>query len=505
MRALRFSLSSTWLAIPLAGCASVLVGAFVFWLAQQEGAAFIFALLFLAGAATAGFAYAWLRERDALSPLVLVCVFNVLTFGVGAVYAWFNPIGKEFNSPLYGDHSMLPWAVLLGAVALALFVAGYAWNPLRGITRRIPAPPRLDPAAAPWLMVGLLLCVGWVSRFFLIATGRYFHTTTTEVTSTGSSWFILVMASLPILCVAVLGAFAYLAPDAERRRQIRLAFWLLLAFEVAWSFPTAERAQLVNLAIILIAVHYYGTGRLPKWRLLTVGALLMVVVFPFLSAYRARGYQSDPAKHLRAAQEATFSNTTPSKTLTRGVEATVQRFSGVTSMVIVFDSDRKFFARAPGETLSWIPLGFVPRALYPAKEDPGLFGNEFGRTHGLVQPHDRVTSISTTQPGELYLNFGWLGVVLLMPVVGGAYRLLSEYLRERRKEPAALALYAVIAWQVIGAQEVLLALGPVSIFKALLVDVFALWAVTRVMPSLQPAISRHRGGASPLAGSAGVA
>jgi hypothetical protein len=67
-----------------------------------------------------------------------------------------------------------------------------------------------------------------------------------------------------------------------------------------------------------------------------------------------------------------------------------------------------------GSTLAAIPLAFVPRILMPDKQTvtaEQLYNHLIG--HGSDD-----TYISLTHLGELYWNFGWLGVLLGMPLIG---------------------------------------------------------------------------------------
>jgi hypothetical protein len=136
----------------------------------------------------------------------------------------------------------------------------------------------------------------------------------------------------------------------------------------------------------------------------------------------------------------------------------------------------------PGETLQWAAQAVVPRALFGSKHDPGTFGNDFGRAYGVVLPVDHRTSYAVTQPGELYLNFGVLGILFGMPVIGGLFRVLSSYLRERGTDPLAMAIYASLGWAIVNGEESIVAVGLVGIFKlvVLYVALFALGRRLRV-------------------------
>lgn len=457
------------------GLAAVVAGVCVVLLAPSQVAAFVLAV----GAVIAiGIAAVWSEVRrygDALTPLTLCAVFYVLTFAGGAIYFWFNPklTTGAISSVLITRPDLID-GTAIGAVGFAALVAGYKLAPVGRLARRLPAIPRLRSAAFPVVVLATLEAIGWLSRLAQIATGRYFHTTATDTVTTGATWLIYATSFLPTLALAIVGAYSYLDgrhPSARRTtRRLFLALWLV---DLAWYLPTGERGQLVGLGALLCVILYYSRRKMP-WKLVTVGVLvLMFVVFPFGLAYRGQtnSYQLAPQQSLAQAADVTFGSGL-SAMFSQGFTATFSRFNGVTSLGIVSETDRETFSRAPGETLLWGVEGFIPRAIVGDKIDPGLYANEFGRTHALIHSGDYVTAIAPTTVGEWYLNFGWLGVVPGMMLIGAAYRFFGEYVRDRRDSPGPLAVYALMAWPLISAHEAILAVGVVGATK--LIIVFAL-------------------------------
>jgi hypothetical protein len=71
-----------------------------------------------------------------------------------------------------------------------------------------------------------------------------------------------------------------------------------------------------------------------------------------------------------------------------------------------------------GRTMNYVLVGFVPRMFWKAK--PNLDrGREFTAELGIASSAETAhTSTGQTSPGELYRNFGWIGVILGMLVLG---------------------------------------------------------------------------------------
>jgi hypothetical protein len=466
---------------------SLLLAVAAVWFAGQENFSFSLGIATLTVATLGTLAVGW-RSGDLLSPLMLSAAFYLLAYVGGALYFWHNPANPQGNIALTISHSELTDPVWLATAAWVTFIVGYLARPLRWLAGLIPKLPTAARHRSPWWVVLALLALGWPARLYQMATGRYFHTAVSEMASTSTSWLVSVGSGLPLLATAFLGAWSLRFRGSDRRSPPLWMFWALVAVETLWYAPTGERGAIVGLVLMLVVVSYYGKGVFP-WRTTCVGALILVlVVFPFGEAYRgdepgelgaADPYQLAPKQHFSQAIRRTFA-TTPQRAISHGVDATFSRFSDITSLGFIMAPDSPGSGRKPGETLLWSAEAFVPRVILHHKVDPGAYGNEFGRRFGLVSASNYVVSVAATQPGDLYMNFGWLGVVLLMPLVGGAYRFIADYLDARSRDPAALAIYAVISWPLVSIHENILAMGVLGVVKLMFMYCIVLAAVVTV-------------------------
>jgi O-antigen/teichoic acid export membrane protein len=444
-------------------------------------------------AATAGAVWVNVRRtKDAFSVLNLVAAFYFFGFGVGAIYYWWagDPARPGLFNPK--DLALAASIALLGWLSL---LAGYALNPLRLLGKQAATSFSLRGAHVSPLGLGLLLGIGWAARLFLATSGRYFHTVPTGATTTSASGALLATLSLFPTFVVLLIAAAGNAANGLVGRAIPRLVWALLSVEFLWYLPTGARGDLAGLALAIVIVRYYGLRRrLSALPIAAVVLLFVLVVLPFGQAYRGdnRHYQVAPREALSRAATETLA-VSPAHALRQGRDATFSRFSDVTSLATIVHRGRAFMPRKSGETLGWTVTAWIPRFVLPDKPDPGLFGNEFGRAFGIIQPADRITSISVTQVGEMFLNYGLTAVVVGMGLVGCLYRLIDEVLRERRKDPASLVLFAILAWPLVMANETVVALGLFGAFRLLLLFACLLFLLRR--PS--PTTARVRG--SPVA------
>jgi hypothetical protein len=451
--------------------------------------------LAIAGGAGIVAAVVVITRRDPFSVFGLVAAFYFLAFVVGAIYFHYDYSAAE-DQGFWFTSDGLYTALGVGLVGFGALSLGYVANPLDRPRKWLPCCPSLT-REAPLLTVVLLFMVGWMARAVQVASGDYFHTSVTATANTGATFLVNSVASVPTFATALVGAAAYMGWDERHELAWKRAFWGLLALEAAWYLPSGERARLVGLALATLILMYYARGRKMPWRALAVGAVLLVfVVFPFVNAYRGQwgndwSYQENPGRGFQEGVKALTSGDVPA-TLDSGLRITLSRFSDVGSVATIVSKGRDLSPGSPGETLRWTLDAVVPRAIAPGKQDPGAFGNEFGRAYGILAPFNTTTSVAISQPGELFLSFGWLGVVAGMAVLGAVFRGLNDYFADRHSEPVTLALYSVAALPLINGLESIVSVGVIGLLKTLFVMIVLIWAANTVAERLSRRIGLVR-------------
>jgi hypothetical protein len=464
------------LAISLALAAGIIVG-------YGQSASLGLAVLVVTGTAGILLSAALITGRDPFSVFGLIAAFYLLAFVIGAVYFHYDYSAAE-EQGFWFTPAGLTTALGIGLAGFGALTVGYLANPLRGFRSWLPSCPTMS-REAPALTVALLYAIGWMARALQVASGEYFHSSTTATASTGATFFVDSVAAVPTLATALVGAAAYMGWAERHRRAWTRTFWGLLAIEAAWYLPSGERARLAGLALATLILMYYARGQRVPWRSLIVGTLLLgLVVFPLVHYYRGQWgddwtYQKAP---VRAFQEGVNALTTndPATTLKLGFTVSLSRLSDVASVATIVSKGRELSPREPGETLSWTLDAVIPRAIAPSKYDPGTFGNEFGRAYTILPHFNFTTAIAISQPGELFVNFGWLGVAIGMAVLGAVFRALNDYFAARASDPAALAIYSISALPLINGLESIMAVGLAGLFKSVFVMLLLLWATTAV-------------------------
>lgn len=193
---------------------------------------------------------------------------------------------------------------------------------------------------------------------------------------------------ITVALVLALGAAIYAALFAYLRAEILLPIFALLIGLVVGnrSLAILRRRVLmpVYLFIALFAVNFATLGRIRS----TTGA------------------GESRAEALRAAS-------TSASDSASGVDALFVRLSTLNQLSQVgLLADKDGFLH--GATLEYLGFAFVPRFLWPAKPKiakGAWFAYSIGQA--IVRPDGTYNnSINMTVPGELFLNFGWPGVLI---------------------------------------------------------------------------------------------
>jgi len=128
-----------------------------------------------------------------------------------------------------------------------------------------------------------------------------------------------------------------------------------------------------------------------------------------------------------------------------------------------------------GTTYLSLVGSFVPRFLWPDKPTKEL-GQDFGHRYGYIGSRDSRTAINLPILVEFYVNFGALGVVLGMIIVGMVYRLVERAVNNPGQDEI-LSLAGIVLMIPLTNIESDLSLG----FGGLVMNGIAFWLVLRTI------------------------
>lgn len=391
---------------------------------------------------------AWLSARrhqlDLMEIIHPVMFLYVVYFGVRTVYVLTagveDPFRPDFLDVL--DRALL--YVIAGVVAL---LVGY----YSGLGDRLAAcvrtpldrsSPRPVMAMTAGLLVLGLLCRAWVysegsyARF--LAGQREPPSGLLMAVDFGgwASYYGFVVAA----------AFVF---HGDASRGFRWVVWTVVApATFLLAFFGGAKTEITALALgVLIARHYLA--RPIGVATIVLFAVLLLCVFPIVNSYRTISETDlDLVPHQAASliPEALEEQTGQTGFVDTTWRSFMARVPGIDALALVVKYTPEIQPFQWGRTMIIAPLiAFVPTALWPGKYDyinAVASGVDFGSTYFGI--NDNESGVAITQVGELYLNFGALGIPLGMFIIGVLCRAAYQWFIAHGRTPTGVLIYVFV-------------------------------------------------------------
>jgi hypothetical protein len=136
-----------------------------------------------------------------------------------------------------------------------------------------------------------------------------------------------------------------------------------------------------------------------------------------------------------------------------------------------------------GETYITLPTTLIPRALWPDKPIKNL-GQDFGHRYLFLDSNDRITSINLPQLIEMYVNFGWTGVLVGMFILGLIYQVLTLLFNQPDVSSIGILIGALIFRNLFNIES-----DFSLVFGAVLQTTIILYILLRLIGSSAPPMS----------------
>lgn len=242
-----------------------------------------------------------------------------------------------------------------------------------------------------------------------------------------------------------------LAVQRRLTKRERLALYAGIALTALLRAGSGLVSNVVILAITVFLAVWAGGGRIGlRWLLIAALSVAALVGMRSVAMeYRARSWFSETQLSL-VGRAALMGQLLAGKVASEGVSATVQDGWEIVAgrsanLDLLADVVRQTGNTVPfwdGETYLSL-VGFaVPRFIWPSKPTKTL-GQDFGHRYGYLDSWDTWTSINLPFLIEFYANFGEVGVLLGMVIVGVLYRLLENDLN-RAGQPLQVTICSLV-------------------------------------------------------------
>ena len=398
------------------------------------------------------FMYRWFSSRvgfvDFFSPPLRACwLFFIPQFVVPIVLLVTNQytltsVGLLLSDPMKA-RTMAVWFAVAGLVFLCLGYLLPVGKPITLNVLNLPLRRLRFPAA-------VLMVLGVVGYMGALRTGVAGYQLVQQVSSQGALFIGLTSAG----DVGILLSF-WCFLDNHRDWPL-LALGILML--VARAALSGSRGTLFSSLILLMGVYQYhhkglSMRRLAMW--IVAGALVLVLGISFGSLFRmekvrtaGRASSLGAADTLRisaiALHEMSKRPINDLATFTR--DRIFERLDGISSLGVIVSlhaelKSSEVAVGIDGNILKDLVASFVPRFLWPGKPVIGnseVIGNLYFNTSG--------TSPATTYMGDLYRNFGLVGIFIGMALLGVSLRLLYRWFIEGQKlQPLRCALFLSVS------------------------------------------------------------
>ncbi len=377
----------------------------------------------------------------------------------------FSPPGMRQAELSESDIAHGQLIALTGLIAL---LSSYALLVPRALGQAL---PRLRSDWGPTAIVGVILIMmplGW-----MLDIGFTFGIIPKHIFGSG---FLGALTKSTFLGMSLL-MIAYL------RHPSRATLWLLAVLippTMGFNFFTASKGRFLR-PIATVVITYLLAQRRLGLRWVAVGIAAIALFYPVAEFYRhglggSIGSIFDPLGTVERISRF-VGEYTLSEYLLDGLAATSARFDGLgRASAIIRDTPERVPFQG-GWTIGYIALAYIPRILWPGKPNINIgqwVTDNYGSGPAIA------SNTGPTWVGELYLNFGVLGVVGGMIAFGIFFRLLHEMLfRDGATVPALLAGTVVISSTVpviggglVAVNRVVFALVPLVVIPHLIVSFF---------------------------------
>jgi hypothetical protein len=348
-----------------------------------------------------------------------------------------------------------------------------------------------------------LYVLGWLARLPDLTHGWY-------LTSAASRFAGQVPPTVQTLSyfsiLAVLGyglsLVALFAPGGNRPGP-RLVAAVLTPAEFLYAFLIGSKFYMGLVVFILLVLAHYLWRRISPAVLLGTILVFIFIITPIVAEYRnVAGLESIPLRsfgrefpHVAKEVIVGLERYTPYQYFTISSRAVLDRVSGVDGIAVVARGVPQITGYARGASLLWVVKMFEPTAIRPGKYDalarvlspvPYLFGYpDFSRGGTAI-----------TEVAEFYWNFGIVGILAGMCLVGLLHRVVVAWLLHP-VSPLRAFTYAIL-WpeMMTGVEGWVYAIYPI-VFRLAALAVMISWGtlwLARREPRRIPAVEEEVAG-----------
>lgn len=239
----------------------------------------------------------------------------------------------------------------------------------------------------------------------------------------------------------------------SERSQIKALFWgalLPVDMTINSGIFSGFLADLLRYGLYFGLSYIMVRRKVPVWIILLI-PLLFIVLYPVKDSVRDQFVNFRENRSVSLAKVVTFGEATINRLSELDVSNLKAEFDGAfhrlmlvqtTAIVMIDVPDRHQHLK--GETYAPLVTKFVPRILWPGK--PAADSNTWAREYGYLAPDNFDTAYRLPMHTEMYLNFGWYGVLVVSAVLGILISLAKSFFVNPRSDLVTLASAILVSY-----------------------------------------------------------
>jgi len=347
--------------------------------------------------------------------IVLITLLYFYSYGLG-VFLLRSFAGNPYQPDV--SHRWIETALRLALAGMILMLAGYyawPWMPIRSMVPRF---------RMRWSDARAVRLAGFVMAIFglLLSAGHIPGLPKSLAQVTGYAQDSFTVGICILIGLWWIGRLT--------RPSAWLLFLVLVPMRLGIGLLGGASGGSIVIAMTLVLMYSALSHRIP-WILVFTGTAALFIIRPLELPYRSATWS--PSGELYNAsdlQKAEYMYGLVYRTIIGGevppdalVQAAGARLSVFPMLADVMSLTPKVVPYWGGET--YYPLLFkpIPRIIWPGKPEE-VTGRTFGQRYGYSSLENPGTSINFAQLVEQYANFGVIGVLVGMFVIGMIYRVL---------------------------------------------------------------------------------
>jgi hypothetical protein len=350
----------------------------------------------------------------ALAGIYYSIFYGVAVFLIGVM--WNKEKGRLVFYSLPGDVRIDDKSMIAAFCSVLFLIGAYNFSS-RWLAPKLPALRIVNDPNWPAIRILIwVLMIGFVAYLYLPALSKY--------PSLGS--FIITSGTVSISVFFMLWRTNKL-PPYEAAALMFVALPLVLIKMGSSGFLT----PLMLLVTLLISLEIW-LGKKTPWKAIIILPLFFILIYPV--AFHVRNKIWNPSVNLAATEKIALStkivlNFYGFQLGKTGVDYGFSPFSKtsyggavtrISHELILSQVIQKTPHEIPfwgGNTYKPLLTKLIPRAVWAGKPTEKV-GNTFGRRYGFLPPTEYGMSLNLPWMPELFANFGWMGLILGMPVIG---------------------------------------------------------------------------------------